>query len=137
MPLEWTPALAVGIEEIDDQHRELFRRARQLVDGIRRGDPAEIDELVEYLHRYAVTHFGAEEAAMREARYPGYARHKAEHDRFIADLLELSAENDEAGGVFVAVKIDLWLSGWLRDHVSKVDAELGRHLAAARSRRSP
>jgi hemerythrin len=133
MPLEWTPALSVGIEEIDDQHRELFRRAARLLDGIRRGDPEEIDELVDYLHRYAVSHFGAEEAAMRSSRYPGYARHKAEHDRFIADLLELSVENEEAGGVFVAVKIDHWLSGWLRDHVSRIDTELGKFLAAARA----
>lgn len=132
MPLEWTPALSVGIEEIDDQHRELFRRAAALVAGLRRGDPEEIDELVEYLHRYCVSHFGAEEAAMRGGRYPGYARHKAEHDRFIADLLELAAENDEAGGAFVAVKIDHWLSGWLREHVSRTDAELGRFLAGAR-----
>lgn len=90
MPLEWTPALSVGVEEIDGQHRELFRRAGRLLDGIRRGDPEEIDELVEYLHRYAISHFGAEEAAMRETRYPGYARHKAEHDRFISDLLDLA-----------------------------------------------
>jgi hemerythrin len=131
MPLEWTPALSVGIEEIDDQHRELFRRAGRLVEGIRRGDPAEIDELVEYLHRYAVSHFGAEEAAMRGSSYPGYARHKAEHDRFIADLLELSVENDDVGGAFVAVKIDHWLSGWLRDHVSRIDAELGKFLGSA------
>lgn len=128
MPLEWTPALSVGIAEIDDQHRELFRRAGRLLEGIRRGDPEEIDELVEYLHRYAVSHFGAEEMAMRAASYPGYARHKAEHDRFIADLLELSIENDEAGGAFIAVKIDHWLSGWLRDHVSRVDTALGSYL---------
>lgn len=131
MPLEWTPALSVGIEEIDSQHRELFRRAGQLVDGLRRGDPAEIDELVEYLHRYCVSHFGAEEAAMRSSRYPGYARHKAEHDQFIGDLLDLSEEHDAEGGAFVAVKLDRWLSGWLRDHVSRVDAELGGFLKRA------
>ena len=136
MPLEWTPALSVGIEEIDDQHQELFRRAGRLVEGIRRGDPEEIDELVDYLHRYAVSHFGAEELAMRAASYPSYARHKAEHDRFIADLLELSIENEESGGAFVAVKIDHWLSGWLRDHVSRVDAELGGYLSRARVRGS-
>jgi hemerythrin len=134
MPLEWTPALSVGIVEIDQQHRELFRRAGRLLDGIRRGDPQEIDELVDYLHRYAVSHFGAEEAAMRAAAYPGYARHKAEHDRFIADLLEISVENDDGGGAFVAVRIDHWLSGWLRDHVSRIDAELGKHLAASRAK---
>jgi hemerythrin len=128
MALEWSKALAVGIEEIDAQHRELFQRAGRLIDGIRRGDPGEVDELVEYLHRYAVTHFGAEEAAMREARYPGYARHKAQHDRFIEDLLAFADEHTARGGASVAPQIDKWLSGWLREHVSQTDTELGRFL---------
>jgi hemerythrin len=129
MSLEWSPALAVGIEEIDAQHRELFRRAAQLIDGVRRGDPDEVEELVEYLHRYAVNHFGAEEATMRDARYPGYTRHKAQHDRFIEDLLDLAEEHDERGAAAVAQKLDEWLSGWLREHVSRTDTELGRYLA--------
>lgn len=129
MAIEWTPALSVGNEEIDAQHQELFRRAGRLLDGIRRGDPGETGELVDYLHRYAVTHFGAEEAAMRAARYPGYAAHKAEHDRFIEELLALAVEHDERGGTFVAVRIDHWLGGWLRGHVSVTDAALGSYLA--------
>jgi hemerythrin len=129
MALEWSPALAVGIEEIDAQHRELFRRAGSLLEGIRRGDPGEVDELVDYLHSYAVSHFGAEEAAMREARYPGYSRHKAQHDRFIEDLLAISEEHDERGGARVAAQIDRWLSSWLREHVTQTDTELGRFLA--------
>ena len=134
MKLEWTPALAVGVEEIDAQHRELFRRAARLLDGLHRGEPEEIGELVGYLHRYAVTHFGAEESAMREARYPGYARHKAEHDRFIADLLVVAADQErEGGGAFLAVRIDHWLQGWLRQHVSGTDAELARFLAQRRA----
>jgi hemerythrin len=129
MRLEWTPALAVGIEEIDAQHRELFLRAAKLLDGLHRGQPEEIGELVDYLHRYAVTHFGAEEVAMREARYAGYARHKAEHDRFIADLLVLASDQErKGGGAFFAVRIDHWLKTWLREHVSGTDAELGRFL---------
>ena len=130
MKLEWTPALSVGIEEIDAQHRELFRRAARLLDGLHAGDPGEIGELVDYLHRYAVTHFGAEEAAMREAHYPGYARHKAEHDRFIGDLLALAAEQEQkGGGAFLALQVDRWLREWLREHVSGTDAELARFLS--------
>jgi len=129
MALEWSPALAVGIAEIDAQHRELFRRAGRLIEGIRQGDPDEVDELVDYLHQYAVNHFGAEEAAMREARYSGYARHKAQHDRFIEDLLTLAAEHEERGAASVAPKLDQWLTGWLREHVSKTDTELARFLA--------
>jgi hemerythrin len=129
MKLEWTPALAVGNDEIDAQHRELFRRAASLLEGLHRGEPGEIGGLVDYLHRYAVTHFGAEEAAMRRTRYAGYARHKAEHDRFIGDLLALAAEvAREGGGAFMALRIDHWLRAWLREHVSGTDLELARFL---------
>ncbi len=131
MALEWTQALSVGNEEIDAQHRELFRRAARLLAGLHRGEPEEIGGLVDFLHEYAVVHFGMEEDLMREAGYPGYARHKAEHDRFVSDLLAFSAERDRDGsGAFMAVKASHWLTEWLRSHVSGTDAELGRFLAA-------
>lgn len=134
MPFEWTPALSVGLEEIDAQHRELFGRARRLLDGLHAGEPGQVGELLEFLHGYAVVHFGAEESLMRSAGYPGYQRHKAEHDRFIADLLALAAEHDERGpGAFLAVKASSWLSGWLEAHVSGTDAEMARFLRSRRS----
>jgi hemerythrin len=130
MILEWTQALSVGVDEIDDQHRELFRRAERLLMGLRKGEPEEIGGLIDFLHEYAVTHFGAEEDLMRAARYPGYVRHKAEHDRFISDLLVLSSEHDRKGaGAFMAVKANHWLVQWLKQHVSGTDAELGKFLA--------
>ncbi len=127
--LEWTPALSVGVEEIDAQHRELFRRAARLLEGIRGGVPEELGQLVLFLHRYAVEHFGAEEEHMRRTRFPGYARHKAEHDRFISDLLALAREHERSGAsAFVSLKVSHWLTQWLRQHVSGTDAELGKFL---------
>ena len=130
MQLRWTTSLSVGIDEIDAQHRELFRRAGQLLEGLARGEPEEIGTMIEFLHEYAVVHFGAEEASMRASRYPGYVRHKAEHDRFIGDLLTLAEEHDRSGpGAFMAMKAGHWLSQWLKEHVSGTDAEMGRFLA--------
>src|SRR5690242_236110 len=98
MPIQWTPALAVGIDEIDGQHQELFRRAARLLDAIRAGrHPDELSELIRFLHAYAVEHFGLEEGWMRDVSYPGYLRHKAEHDRFISDLLALAEEHAQKG----------------------------------------
>ena len=56
--LEWTEALSVGVEEIDAQHRELFRRAARLLEGIHAGEPEELGALLDFLYRYAVEHFG-------------------------------------------------------------------------------
>ena len=127
--LEWTQALSVGVEEIDAQHRELFDRAARLLEGIRGGEPEELGALLDFLYRYAVEHFGAEEEHMRRTGFPGYARHKAEHDRFISDLLALAREHERKGaGAFMALKVNHWLTEWLRSHVSGTDAELGKFL---------
>jgi hemerythrin len=67
---------------------------------------------------------------MRESRFHGYARHKAEHDTFISDLLALARERDRTGsGAFFSLRVNHWLSGWLKRHVSGTDAELGQFLA--------
>ena len=127
--LEWTQALSVGVEEIDGQHQELFRRAAQLLRGIHEGQPEELGGLVDFLYRYAVEHFGAEEEHMRRTGVPGYARHKAEHDRFVSDLLALARDHERQGaGAFMALKVNHWLAQWLREHVSGTDAELGKFL---------
>ena len=130
MPLEWTQALSVGVEHLNAHHRELFRRVGRLLGGLHRGEPGEIEELVRYLHEYVVTHFRAEEERMRAERYPGYARHKAQHDHFVSDLLAIAAEHAErGGGAFMALRVNHWLSGWLREHISGADGEMGRFLA--------
>jgi hemerythrin len=127
--LEWTQALSVGVDEIDGQHQELFRRAARLLAGIHEGQPEEIGQLVDFLYEYAVEHFGAEEEHMRRTRFPGAARHEAEHDRFISDLLQLAREHERTGaGAFMALKVSHWLAQWLRQHVSGTDAELGEFL---------
>ena len=59
MTLQWTQALSVGVDEIDDQHRELFRRAARLLDGLKKGEPV-ILELVseDRIHGFKMPDFG-------------------------------------------------------------------------------
>ena len=130
MRIEWTPALSVGNDAIDAQHRELFRRADDLIAAIRAGKPERVGSVLRYLHEYAVEHFGLEEAWMREHRYKGYVRHKAEHDRFMADLVALAEEHESTKtDGFMAGRVNGWLADWLVRHVSGTDAEMAVFLA--------
>lgn len=125
--LKWTPDLAVGIVEIDEQHQELFRRAERFVASLGTADRQEIGILLSYLRMYCITHFGAEEAWMRDVRYEGYAEHKAEHDRFVKDILRMSDEHEKRGGPGLeAMRIGSYLSRWLQDHVTGIDAAFAR-----------
>jgi len=125
----FTPALALGHEEIDSQHRELFRRAGQLLEAMMAGDRAGVSQLFEFLGSYVVDHFAAEERLMVESQYPGYAVHKAAHERFVRDYESLRRLHAESGSsAAVAIKARAWISDWLKSHIGNTDQLLARHL---------
>ncbi|MGC4000157.1 MAG: bacteriohemerythrin [Anaeromyxobacter sp.] len=129
--IEWTPDLAVGIDEIDAQHQELYRRAERFITGLSESNRQDVGILLSYLRLYCVTHFGAEEAWMRDIGYPGYDQHKAEHDGFVEHLLQLSAEHERRGAPGLQpMRVGSWLSRWLETHVSGTDKAFAQFVLA-------
>jgi hemerythrin len=130
MGIPWTPALAIGVPEIDQQHQELFIRIDRLVLGITRGDPEELGRTLEFLEQYVYRHFGDEERWMIRSAYPDYLRHKGEHERFIRDFEHMKMEYAEKGpSVLTGMRVNNWIAEWLKRHIGRSDMELGRYLA--------
>jgi hemerythrin len=130
MAPEWTQALSIGVELIDEQHKELFRRAHDLIEALKAGRRSEVGGLVEYLGQYTNTHFEAEEALMRSVGFPGLDGHHALHDSFRTELAALVADYERKGATpLVTLTLHNWLSDWLRKHVSTADVELAKFLA--------
>lgn len=129
--IKWTPDLAVGIDEIDAQHQELFRRAERFITGLGEPTRQDVGILLSYLRLYCVTHFGAEESWMRQVSYTGYEAHKAEHDAFIEHILELSREHERRGSPGLEpMKVGAWLKRWLEEHVSGIDKAFAKFVLA-------
>jgi hemerythrin len=129
--LQWTPALAVGVADIDAQHQELFRRAERLIAALRSGDRGEVLPLLAYLDDYVAHHFEVEERLMKAIAYPNREVHVAAHEAFRADFAAFVADFRRTGPTaLVALTIHNWLSDWLRMHICGVDQELGRWMAA-------
>jgi hemerythrin len=122
--IAWTPALAVGIEEIDAQHQELFRSAEAFASGIGERSPAQVGALLTYLRRYAAAHFSEEEGWMREFCYPEQDAHAAQHERFLCDLDELAREHARGDPGLTPMRVAAWLGHWLTDHVAASDTKL-------------
>lgn len=133
MAIEWTEDLATGIEAIDEQHRELYRQVAALHAAMKAGSLDRVHGLLDYLRRYSVEHFATEEEAMRTARYPAAAlgAHRAAHRRFVDDFEAHAERATERLSPAVVVELSSWLSGWLRDHVRRVDGEMARFLRAS------
>jgi len=126
----WTPALALGHQQIDGQHQELFRRVAALVEAMAAGgDRTVVSRLFDFLGTYAADHFAAEERLMVESDFPGYTVHRAAHERFIRDYQDLrKLHEDGRASAAVTIKAHTWLSEWLRNHIGKTDLLLARHL---------
>lgn len=134
MDLLWTSDLAIGVDTIDEQHRELLKRLNDLRSAINQGKgKEEIENTFTFLADYAIEHFSAEERYMTKYGYPGYRSHKAEHESFIKNFLELrkkftNLEQQRGITSFLVIEMQRHLYDWLINHIGKVDKALGRYL---------
>lgn len=130
MAIKWTEDLATGIEKIDEQHRELFRRVNELMEACAKGKGKEqVLKTSNFLSEYVVMHFGDEEKIMREKNYPGYEAHKAQHDGFVKRFAEIKEKLGQTGPtVDLVIKMNNFLVDWLFNHIKKTDKALGAYL---------
>ena len=128
--LVWNPEWETGIRNVDDQHRELFRKIEQLMAAVH-GDQVEalVPATMAFLAQYVDQHFRDEELEMEGAGYPGLAAHRATHGHMrghVAHLLELSRRDPAA---VVDPMID-FMTDWLIQHINSEDRRMARYLLA-------
>ena len=130
MGIQWRDSLAIGVEVIDNQHKELLLHFDRLLNACQEGKGIEeLKSLMTFLEEYVHTHFKDEEAIQRLHRYPGYEAHRAEHLFFIEQINKLKAETQKEGvSTHHVVETNNMLLKWLLNHISKVDMELGKFL---------
>jgi hemerythrin-like metal-binding protein len=133
MTIEWTPHLAVGHEEIDRQHRELLRRANEILDAMTEGRGLEeVDRTVAFLAEYVAHHFKTEERQMALLAYPGITAHKAEHAAFVTQMLRLRDEFRAGGPTMpLAVELQRLVCALVGDHFLRTDQALATFLRKA------
>ena len=128
MPLmQWTEELSVGVESLDDDHRQLFAMVNGLFDAIEGGTGGELlGALFDALVDYTRDHFTREEALMAARHYPGLAAHRAEHAQ-LAERVHALRRNF-LGGVAKPLKAEpvgqellVLFKTWLTSHIRVTD----------------
>jgi hemerythrin len=126
---DWGPHLAIGVQEIDAQHREIVRPLAALDAALARGDTGAAALTVQVVSRYVVYHFRTEERWMRRNRYPGLREHVARHDELVADLVSLTYDlADAPGSSAMRLRVRSAVA-WLQEHIRVEDQRLGQHAA--------
>lgn len=146
MALEWNKKYSVGLNEIDDQHKELIRLINNLENIIEHFDEYNslrrpVTNVLSALYNYTVLHFSTEEVLMNMFEYDLTDSHKESHDGFIKlirsehksilhqiDSIEKETDNASIETLKLNLlnnlrKIDGFLQKWLINHILKSDFE--------------
>ena len=140
--IKWSKNYLMGIDKLDEEHKELFRISDQIYNKVmERGDDAKyrlflMNETLEYMLRYFKRHAKSEEIYMREIGYAGYEFHKMLHDEFYNMLLKKNADivkRNECSKKEIAEIVGDGI-GWLLEHIITEDmAIVGKGISAISS----
>ena len=112
----------------NEQHKKLVGFINELHDSFKSGRGNEvIGKILDGLVNYTKVHFSTEEKLMEKYLYPGYVRHKNEHDDLVKQVNDLQGKI-KSGGMVVSLEVMQFLKNWLNNHILKSDKLYGPFL---------
>ena len=121
--IEWNDNFSVNVEEIDIQHREMLRIINRLLETISDEKSNEIvDDTLNKLTDYTMTHFKTEEYYFDKFNYSKSSVHKEEHRGFAKQILEFKKKFEE-GRESLHLEVTNFLMNWLLNHLLISDKE--------------
>ncbi len=137
MSIDWNDNLLVGVDTIDNQHREIFGNLSNLLHAMSEGKGRRaLNKTIAFLSGYVYDHFKLEEDLMRQNEYPGedVSRMKADHAILLEKFTDLKKRYLEEGATLhLVVETQQRLCEWLANHISVEDKKLAGFLKAKRN----
>lgn len=131
MATGWYGAMKIGIDIIDDDHKQLFALVGEFNEAAdaQGGEvsSAQMADILARLQDYVGDHFQREEQMQLEAKYDGYDENKRQHDELTRTLTAFIArhKSDGAGEAKTATReMRDFLSVWLSQHILKTDLKM-------------
>ena len=125
--MEWNQTYNIGIDVIDNQHRQILDYINALEQVKNTGQRDKIKEVLEDLIDYTQSHFSFEENLLEQVSYQYLPSHRGIHDLFVKRLNDyrLKFEKGES------IEKDLYrlLSKWLINHIQVADQRFGAFVA--------
>lgn len=129
--IEWDESLSVGVDIIDDQHKMLIQKLKDLSEAFESGlEQNKMLKTIDFMIEYTDFHFSEEEKLMEENGYPGLEDQQKQHKEF-KDTLNYMLEDyqDEGPTKALATSINVFLLNWLVNHIKGSDAKIGEFLS--------
>lgn len=117
--MKWNSSLAIGIEAIDNQHKQIFEHLLALENSVAKRDPWHIVRfLLSQLADYMKFHLAVEEAMLEIVRYPQHNDHCTAHGRIMEQIADLEKQLQRSGSETTLVN---FFEDWFIRHVLSDD----------------
>ncbi len=123
MAIKWRDSLAIGITELDDQHKKLFEAIDKLFTACIQGKgKEEVVNTIKFLEDYTIVHFTDEQEMHKKYNYPERDAHRKIHDNFLKNFEKLKEQFEQEGAspLFIST-INKQVVDWLIQHIGKAD----------------
>lgn len=122
--ISWMDEYALGIEEIDEDHRALITLINELYAALDAGSgDADIVRFLTEVHTRIAAHFAVEERIMRRSGYTEYDAHKGDHARLLDEILDMIDDYAEAYSVapdLLGTRLENWFMVHFRTHDARL-----------------
>jgi hemerythrin len=129
--LQWKEEYSVGIEAVDQEHKQLIDLISRLHEALDAPDAkSTVPRFFGDLLKGISAHFALEEKFMRDRRYDELASHKGDHERLLDDLrgiMDAFELSDDVDRVELAQRLDAWFSHHFRTHDARLHRKAGAH----------
>jgi hemerythrin-like metal-binding protein len=128
--MTWSSRYSVGVETLDNQHKELLRVLNELHFASMRGKAQEVaGGLISQLVSIADEHFAAEERLMESIGFPALGEHRAKHKEMSGRVAEFVARHKK-GDTTMYTQLLYFMRDWLSNHMLTVDSQYASWLAS-------
>lgn len=113
----WLESYNIGIQRIDEQHKQLISIINTLCESMKQGKGNEIlGSILQELIDFARFHFKLEEDYFDQFNYEGKDYHKVQHANFIKKIFEFQ-EQIEQGNTRFCIELMRYLQEWIDIHI--------------------
>ena len=126
--IKWKDEYLVGIEIIDEQHKELFKIAGSVYDIIKNDFCIDkydkIVSVIGELQQYTIFHFKTEEDYMEKIGYKKLFTQKIEHGKFIEKVMNVNLKNIDSNQDTYLLEILSFVVNWIASHILESDKQI-------------
>ena len=123
--IEWRDEFLLGIEKIDEQHKQLFQIATDIFALLKNqlitDKFDEILRLISELKEYTIFHFTSEEEYMKSIGYRKFFSHKVEHDDFVEKINNVDLNKIDLDHEQYLLEILDFVVNWISEHILETD----------------